>query len=238
MKGLCFTAILVFTALLLFLSIIPENPLYNVNWALLSALMVGLAILAFFWRFDHTGVTSKEIALIATMASLAAVSRIPFAALMSVQPTTFIVMVTGYVFGARTGFMVGAVAALVSNFFLGQGPWTPWQMFCWGLCGVSAGFLGRKQEEFKLVPFLLLCGFWGYLFGWIMNIWHWLGFVYPLTLKTFAGTYMASFPFDTLHATGNVLFSVFAGRTFYQVLERFKSKLFVCYMNNNTAKSK
>ncbi|SFG56721.1 energy-coupling factor transport system substrate-specific component [Desulfotomaculum arcticum] len=227
MKRLFFTAILILTALLLLLSIIPENPLYNVNWALLSALVVGLSLLAFFWRFDHTAATAKEIALIATMASLAAVSRVPFAVIMSVQPTTFMVMITGYVFGARTGFMVGAVAALVSNFFLGQGPWTPWQMFCWGLCGMSAGLLGRKQVEFKMVPFLLLCGCWGYLFGWIMNIWHWLGFVYPLTLTTFIGTYMASFAFDTLHAAGNIVFSLMLGRSFYQVLTRFKKKFFI-----------
>ena len=230
MKGLWFAAILIFTALLLFLSMVPENPLYNINWALLSALVVGLSILAFFWRFDHAGATSKEIALIATLASLAAVSRIPFAAIMSVQPTTFIVMITGYVFGTRTGFMVGAIAALVSNFFLGQGPWTPWQMFCWGLCGVSAGFLGRKKEEFKLLPFLLLCGIWGYLFGWIMNLWHWLGFVFPLTFKTFIVTYITSFPFDTLHAVGNVVFSLLLGKSFYQVLIRFRKKFFVQYM--------
>ncbi|WP_347489011.1 ECF transporter S component [Desulfoscipio sp. XC116] len=227
MKRLFFTVILLIAALLLLLSVIPENPLYNVNWALLSVLLVGLSLLAFFRRFDHTEISAREIALIATMASLAAVARVPFAVIMSVQPTTFMVMITGYVFGAQTGFMVGAVAALVSNFFLGQGPWTPWQMFSWGLCGMAAGLLGRKQTEFKRIPFLLLCGIWGYLFGWIMNIWHWLAFVYPLTLKTFIATYMASFAFDTLHAAGNIVFTLILGKSFYLVLVRFRKKCFI-----------
>jgi hypothetical protein len=67
--------------------------------------------------------------------------RIPFAALPGVQPTSFLVMVSGLVFGPQAGFMIGAMAALASNFFLGQGPWTPWQMLGWGLMGMSAAGL-------------------------------------------------------------------------------------------------
>ncbi len=224
-------AIIIIIGLLLTLSIIPISPLYNINWALFSAIIIGLAMLAFFWRFEKSGVTSKEIALVATMASLAAISRIPFAVIISLQPTTFMVMITGYVFGAQTGFMTGALAALVSNMFLGQGPWTPWQMFCWGMCGVSAALLAGREKRFKFRTFLLLGGFWGYLFGWIMNIWHWVGFVYPLTLETFAATYIASFAFDTLHAVGNVIFTILLGKSFYQILMRFKNKSLVTYLN-------
>ncbi len=63
------------------------------------------------------------------MATFAAVMRIPFAGIMSFQPTTFIVMITGYVYGIQTGFFVGSIAALVSNMFLGQGPWTHGKCF-------------------------------------------------------------------------------------------------------------
>jgi len=58
-----------------------------------------------------------------------------------------------------------------------------------------------------------------------MNIWHWLGFVYPLNLKTFLATYAASFPFDTLHAVGNVAFALIFGKSFYLILMRFKKRL-------------
>lgn len=216
---------------MLVVSIIPENPLYDINWALFSAIIIGFALLAFFWRFEKKGTTPKEIVLIATMASLAAISRVPFAVIMSLQPTTFMVMITGYVFGAQTGFIVGAVAALVSNFFLGQGPWTPWQMFCWGMCGAAAGLLARREKEFSLAKFAVLGGICGYLFGWTMNIWHWVGFVYPLNMETFIATYIASVPFDTLHAVGNIAFAVFFGKSFYNILIRFRKKLSVKYSN-------
>ena len=139
-----------------------------------------MAMVVVFVSFEKQGVTTKEISLIATMATLGAATRIPFAAIVSVQPTTFIVMITGYIFGSQVGFMVGALGALVSNIFLGQGPWTPWQMFAWGLVGFSTGLLGKKKN-FNYYSFLLLAFIWGYLFGWIMNFWHWLGFIYPLT---------------------------------------------------------
>lgn len=230
-KSRFFPLTIVVIMVMLTVSTIPENPLYNINWSLFSAVIIGLAILAMFTRFEKSGTNTKEIVLIATMACLAAISRIPFAAIMSFQPTTFIVMITGYVFGAQTGFIVGAVAALVSNFFLGQGPWTPWQMFCWGMCGVAAGVLAGKSKDFHLIKFAVLGGLCGYLFGWTMNIWHWVCFVYPLDMKTFIATYIASIPFDTLHAVGNILFAVFFGKPFYNILIRFKKKLLVRYAN-------
>lgn len=226
-----FIIIIPIIALLLAVSIIPKNSFNNAfNWPVLSAIIIGLIMLTFFWKFEKKEMNSKEIPLISTMATLAAISRIPFAALMSIQPTTFIVMITGYVFGPQIGFMVGSVAALVSNFFLGQGPWTPWQMFCWGMCGFLSALLSKKAKGFNLKAFVILSGICGYLFGWIMNIWHWVGFVYPLTLKTFVATYIASIPFDTLHAIGNIIFSIVFGKSFYHILVRFKKKMFIKYV--------
>lgn len=208
--------------MLLILSIIPDSPLYGINWALFSLLIISIIIPLIFWRFEQTTDNTKVIALVATMASLAAVSRVVFSALVSVQPVTFIVMISGYVFGPQIGFMVGAIAALVSNFFLGQGPWTPWQMFLWGMCGVLAGLLGRNQKTLKIIPFTLICGLCGYLFGWLMNIWHWMAYVFPLTWQTFTAVCLTSFAFDTMHAIGNVAFSLVFGKLFYDVLCRYR----------------
>lgn len=226
MKKRFFAMVIVTFILIVVGSIITESALYEINWAFFSVIILTLTMAAFFWSFEKKEPNSKEIALIATMAALAAVSRVPFAVIMGFQPTTFIVMITGYVFGPQSGFLVGAVAALVSNFFLGQGPWTPWQMLSWGLCGVLAGLLaGKRQEEFKLVGFTLLGGVCGFLFGWVMNIWHWVGFVYPLNLQTFIATYIASLPFDAMHAAGNIVFSILFGKSFYRVLLRFQDKM-------------
>jgi energy-coupling factor transport system substrate-specific component len=227
---LFFSVVLASALLLLGMVVVPENPLYDINWALASVLIIALALLAFFWQFEKQKVNSKYIALIATMASLAAISRVPFAAILGLQPTTFIVMITGYVFGAQTGFVVGAVAALVSNFFLGQGPWTPWQMFSWGICGVIAALISNKNK-FNRISFTVITGLCGYMFGWIMNIWHWVGFVYPLNWTTFFATYLISIPSDTIHATGNIAFAIIFGKSFYNTLTRYRKKLTVNYQD-------
>lgn len=208
-------------------SLIPANPLYKINWALLSAIIVAGSILMFFWRFEKGNITSKEIALIATMASLAAIARIAFSPVASFKPTTFIIMITGYVFGAQTGFMVGAITALASNFFLGQGPWTPWQMLGWGLCGALAALLGSRQNDYHALSFVILAGACGYLYGWLLNIWHWVAFIYPLNMKTLLAVYAASFVFDTLHAAGNIIFATIFGKPFYKILRRYRNLLLI-----------
>lgn len=217
--------IYIVAAVLLGLSLLPENPLYAMNWPLFSVLILGLGIITFFKRFESRRSTSKEIAIIASLASLAAIVRVPFAVIMSLQPTTFVVMISGYVLGPQAGFMVGAVAALVSNFFLGQGPWTPWQMFSWGMCGLVAGYMPGREKGFNRLGFALFAGFFGYVFGWVMNIWHWVGFVYPLTWQTFLAVYIASFPLDTIHALGNIAFALVFGPSFYQILLRYRKKI-------------
>jgi len=199
----------------------------ELNWSLLSLGLALLGLLGFFLKFESRRPPAGELAMLATMSALAALGRLPFAAIPNVQPTTFLVLVSGYVLGPGAGFAVGALAALASSFFLGLGPWTPWQMVAWGLAGLSAGVLARMKKNhsrFALVTFALG---WGYLYGLIMNVWHWLTYVYPLTWQTFAATYAAGFAFDTLHALGNGLFMFLMGMEMIKILRRFSSRLTV-----------
>ena len=193
-----------------------------VNWGLVATIMVILATVALFLEFEAAAVSSKEVALVAMLGTISAVLRVPFAAIPNVQPCTYLVICSGYVFGPIAGFMVGAVTALVSNFFLGQGPWTPYQMFAWGLVGISAAYFKR----FRLgTTWLIIFGVvWGYLYGWIMNTWFWLSFVYPLTLRTFSLYQLNSIWFDTFHALGNALFLAFLGNKTIAILERFRKR--------------
>src|SRR3989338_8817030 len=150
--------------------------------------------------FERKPMSNKEIVLISVLAALASLGRVPFAVIPSTQPTTFFFIFSGYVFGSLTGFVVGIIAPLVSNIFLGQGPWTVVQMFAWGLCGLSAGVLGKIYPQAPRRVFLIFAFVWGYLFGWIMNLWYWLSFVYPLNATTWFYTNVSSFWFDTVHA--------------------------------------
>src|SRR6201991_3137608 len=106
------------------------------SWIAGSILVLGAALVAGFAWYERRPPSPRVLALVATLAALAALGRIAFAALPNVKPTTDIVLISGYVLGGAPGFMVGAVAALASNLFFGQGPWTPWQMVAWGGVGL------------------------------------------------------------------------------------------------------
>lgn len=189
--------------------------------------LVIICIVLFLVRFESRKVEPRELVLLAVLASIAAVGRIPFASLPSVQPTTFVILMSGFVFGAESGFMIGAVAALASNMILGQGPWTPWQMVAWGLVGLTAGLL-RKTRLMNLKSGRILFGIiWGYLFGWIMNMWGFLAIIQSgsnVDWKAFLVYIVGSATFDTFHAVSNVVFLLVFGDLWLKILTRFKRK--------------
>ncbi|NMD42477.1 MAG: ECF transporter S component [Firmicutes bacterium] len=202
-----------------------QLPLLLQHWVIFTAALLLGALLLFFIRFEKSAVSAREIGVIAILAALAAVSRVPFAALPGVQPTTFIAIVSGFVFGGQAGFMVGAVGALGSNFFLGQGPWTPFQMLFWGLAGASAGALGRFFPGASRTSLAIFNTMWGFFFGWLMNLFFVVFFIKPLTWSSFFLTYAASFPFDCLHAFGNLGLYLLLGGQIIRVLRRFRMKM-------------
>ncbi len=192
------------------------------NWGIIATILAILVCAALFLEFESTATSSKEIALVAMLGTVSAVLRVPFAAIPSVQPSTYLIICAGYVFGPVAGFAVGAITPLVSNFFLGQGPWTLYQMIAWGLTGLFAGFLGKfKPNRFLLIAVGVL---WGYLYGLITNLWFWTSFVYPLTLRTLLVTQLNSVWFDTLGAVGNAVFLGTLGVKTIALLERFKRR--------------
>ena len=217
------TAILALGAAAILAPVFSPSPLdILTNWGLVATILVGLSVAAFFYEFESSAISSKEIALVGMLSTLSAVARIPFAAIPSVQPCTFLIICSGYVFGPMVGFMVGAVTALVSNLFLGQGVWTLFQMLAWGLAGITAGGLRRFTPGLKwLVAFSIA---WGYLFGAIMNVWFWSSFIYPLTLKTFMVYQLSSVWFDTMHAIGNAVLMGFFGKKTMAILDRFRER--------------
>ena len=210
-----------------------------VNWGIMAILLAVLAILAFFFEFESTALGSKEIAMVSMLATISAVLRIPFAAIPSFQPCTFLIICSGYVFGPISGFMVGAMTPLISNFFLGQGPWTLYQMLAWGLIGYGAGYLrrfphltsplkGEEQGEGDkgpsrkvLITSGVICAF---IFGLITNLYFWLYFAYPLTLSTLIFAQLSSLWFDASHAIGNAIFLGLFGVKTIAILERYKKR--------------
>ncbi|WP_246258546.1 ECF transporter S component [Kroppenstedtia pulmonis] len=213
---------LVFTVLFL-LGLLLGTDWVGKSPLLVSFLFVILIMIPFVLRFEWRRLESGELVLLALLTAIAAVSRVPFAGFPSIQPTSFVIMMTAFVFGAESGFVVGAGAALVSNIFLGQGPWTPWQMLAWGLVGLTAGIF-RHTPVMKNRWMRLLFGFiWGFLFGWIMNLWVMAG-MESWNLSTFVSVYAASAYFDLAHALSNVFFLAVFSSVWIRILERFRQK--------------
>jgi energy-coupling factor transport system substrate-specific component len=199
-------------------------------------IMLAAALILFFsyFHFEKSSMGTKEIAVIATLSSFAGASRVPFAGLPNIQPTTFLVALSGYVFGPYEGFLVGSTAAFISNMFLGQGPWTPWQMLGWGVVGWISGLLGKGSQvsggRMSAEKFAFICFFYGFLFDWIMNLWHVLGYIRPLRLESIALVYITGLTFDIMHGAGNFLFAIIFYENLYKVLHRFKLRLQITYI--------
>ncbi len=198
------------------------------SWALIATVFLGLSLLGFFLEFERAATGAKEIALVAMLGTISALSRLPFAALMNFQPCTFFIICTGYVFGPMAGFMTAAQTALISNMFMGQGPWTVYQMFTWGLVGVTAGWLrGLRLHGRTEIIVLVVFGFiWGWLYGVIINLWFWVYFVQPLTLVTYLLTLLNAVIWDGSHAVANALFLWIFGARVIRILERFKKRFY------------
>lgn len=192
--------------------------------ALLVLAVAIAAITVFFARFETSKPALRQIMPVVVLAALAAAGRLLFAAIADFKPVSAIAIIAGAVFGRQTGFMVGAIAALVSNLFLGQGPWTPWQMYAWGLVGYFAGILAERGA-FERTPLLYAYGFVSpLLYGFLLNTWHIVGFVHPITWETAVLAYAAGIGFDVTHAVATVVFLAILYQPWKKKLERIKRK--------------
>jgi energy-coupling factor transport system substrate-specific component len=190
----------------------------------LSLLLAAFALLAAGIAWLGRGPdSSKELVLIATLGAAAAAGRVLFAAIPGVQPVTVIAVVAGIALGARSGFAVGVVAAFVSNFFLGQGSWTPWQMLGWGACGV-AGALAAPLLR-RRVALAVFCFVLGVAFSAFMDVWTWLSFYDQHTWQTFVAVHGRGLPFDLAHGVGNVVIALVAGPELRRLLDRYGRRL-------------
>ncbi|HEX7526586.1 MAG TPA: DUF6580 family putative transport protein [Gaiellaceae bacterium] len=189
----------------------------------LALLLAAIALLAgaATW-LDGGPHSAKEITVIATLAAAAAAGRVLMAPVPDVQPVTVIVVATGVALGARAGIGVGAAAAFVSNFFLGQGLWTPWQMLAWGGCGAVGALLAPLLR--RRIPFAIACCLLGFAFGFVLDVWNWYGF-YPHTWPSFVARQATGLPFDVAHATGNLALALAAGPELRRLLERYGRRL-------------
>jgi len=195
-----------------------------VTWEVASFLVIGMVILAGFVWYERSRPPAQVVALVAALAALAIAGRIAFAAFPNVKPTTDIVIFAGYALGGAPGFAVGALAALVSNFWFGQGPWTPWQMAGWGLCGVLGALLALGTRNAGRLALAATCGFAGILYGALLNFSLMATYGGDLSWRHFLVLEGRAIPFEIAHVLGNVVLALVAGPAMVRMLVRFRQR--------------
>jgi energy-coupling factor transport system substrate-specific component len=196
------------------------------SWQLASfaIVLVSLALACWWWERSHP--PAKLLAVVATLAALAALGRDAFAAVPDVKPITAIVLVSGLAFGARPGFAVGAIGGLASNVLLGQGPWTPWQMLGWGLVGLLGAALGRvlgRREPHPLV-LALACAGAAEAFNLVVDIYTWTG-TGNHSLAGFGLVLGQALVFDLTHVVASFAFGLLFGSVLLRMLVRVRARL-------------
>jgi hypothetical protein len=199
------------------------------TWQLGAFTILALALAGGFAWYERTRPDARIVALVGTLAAFAALGRIAFVALPNIKPTTDIVLVSGYALGGGPGFAVGALAGLTSNFFFGQGPWTPWQMAGWGLTGVIGAGLavatGRRIGRWTLAIVCTVVGF-GYTV--LQDVGDWV--TYSDHSLAQLGVYVGKgIGFDAVHAAGCLVFALALGPAMIHSLRRFATRLQVTW---------
>ena len=153
--------------LLIFLLVIPAtlilgSRMSGKSYYLISTLMIVELLIPFFLTFEGRRPQARELVVIAVMCALAVAARVAIP-IPNFKAIYAIIMIAGIAFGPESGFLVGAVAALASNFFLSQGPYTPWQMMGYGTGGMLAGFLFQNGRLPRKPLLMGIVGFLGVL---------------------------------------------------------------------------
>lgn len=180
--------------------------------ALLMLAVVVLVIVLFFAGYEASRPALRQIMPTLVLAALAAAGRILFAPVPDFKPVSAIAIIAGATLGPRNGFMVGALAALTSNVFFGQGMWSPWQMYAWGLVGYVGGVLARAgafdraDGSVRRVPLLTFGLVSAAIYGAVINAYDVIGFVQPLTWAGAVARVAASLPFDVTHGIATAAF--------------------------------
>ena len=181
--------------------------------------MACMALLFFLTGFEKRKTGGRRMVIVSVMTALCIVGRfIPL-----FKPITALTVITAMYLGGEAGFLTGALAAVLSNFYFGQGPWTAFQMLAWGFIGLIAGWMANplKKHRWLLLLYGVLAGA---AYSLIMDVWNvlWYGGGFNWTL--YAASVATALPHTILYAVSNFVFLFFLARPFGEKMERVKIK--------------
>ena len=192
----------------------------------ISLLIILETMIPFAFAFENRKPKARELVIISSLCAIGVAGRTAFFMLPQFKPVAAIVIISGVAFGGETGFLVGAITAFVSNFFFGQGPWTPWQMFSFGIIGFLAGIMFQKGILRKTKTDMCVFGFLVtfVIYGGIMNPASVIMWQSNININMVLSSYVMGMPFDFIHAVSTVFFLFFAAEPMLEKLERIKIK--------------
>jgi energy-coupling factor transport system ATP-binding protein len=198
----------------------------NRKYYFISLLIILETMLPFAFVFESRKPQARELVVIAALCGIAVAGRAAFFMLPQFKPVSALVIISGVAFGGEAGFLVGAMTGFVSDMFFGQGPWTPWQMFAFGIIGFFAGVLFRKgllrRSRGALAVFGAIATV--VFYGGIMNPAMVLMYQAKPTVAMFFAAYLQGIPFDLVHAAATVTFLLLISRPMLEKLDRIKVK--------------
>ena len=220
------------TAALLILLAIPLTIYIGIfylgdrKYYFISLLIILETMIPFCMVFESRRPKARELVIISVLCAIAVAGRTAFFMLPQFKPLVALVIIAGVCFGGETGFLVGAVTGFISNFFFGQGPWTPWQMFAFGIIGFIAGILFRKGFLRKTKASLCIFGAFVtfVIYGGIMNPSTVIMSQDKLNFAMIKAAYISGAPFDLVHAASTAFFLWFISEPMIDKLERIKVK--------------
>lgn len=191
----------------------------------ISIVFVCLSCLPFYFKYEYRKPQTREIVVLAIMIALTIVSRVIFMMTPNFKPMTVIIILCGMVFQRESGFLCGSLGALLSNFFFGQGPWTPFQMLSWGLIGYGAGVFNTKQYlEKHTVALYIYAAVSGIFFSMLMDVWAVMSLDTTFNLQRYLASVVTSLPMMITYVISNIVFMMLLKTKMLQILSRVKIK--------------
>ena len=178
-----------------------------------------LSLLLFAAGFERRQTGSRRMVLAAVITALCIAGRfIPF-----FKPVAALTILAAMYLGAETGFLVGALSALLSNFWFGQGPWTPFQMLAWGMIGLIAGYL--RQPLMRSRALLLIVGaLSGVAYSLLMDVWTVLWYNGSPDWQLYGAAVLTALPHTLLYSASNLIFLALMARPIGEKLGRIRLK--------------
>lgn len=189
------------------------------NYLVVTLAVAALSMVLFVAGFERKKTGTRRLIIVSVMVALSVAGRfIPF-----FKPVTALTVITGVYLGGEAGFLCGSMSAVISNFYFGQGPWTPFQMFAWGLIGLFAGLAGEPLRRSR--PLIVLYGgLAGVVYSVVMDVWTVLWYDKGFDAALYLSAIGTALPYTMLYTASNAIFLWLCARPFGEKLERVKIK--------------